>query len=304
MKSFTFHIILLNLAAFIFGGTALFSKIIPLPAFDIIFFRGAFAALFLGSYILFFKKELLKIHSIQDLFWVLVAGLFFGIHLATYFYAIQLSNVGTAVISLFTFPMITAILEPFVTNQKLKLKDIIVGVLTFVGVFFIVNESDWNRSIYKGVGYGLVSAITYGLRNLVLKYKLTNYHPVPLLFYQLFVTAILMSAFISIEFKSIEPLNYGLLILLTLVFTILPHLAVLKALQKFEAKSVGFILTLQVLYAMLFAYFFIGEKIELSLIFGAVLIIGIVGNETISLRLKEITLIRKLNILKKAKRRY
>lgn len=291
--------ILLNLAALIFGGTALFSKIIPLPAVDIIFFRGAFAALFLGLYLLFIKRKLLKIHSLHDLIWVLTAGLFFGVHLATYFYAIQVSNVGVAVISLFTFPMITAIVEPFILGHKLKIKDIIVGVLTFIGVFFIVDQSEWNTSIYKGVGFGLVSAITYGLRNLVLKYKLTGYHPVPLLFYQLLVTAILMSAFISIEFNAIEPKNYGLLILLTVVFTILPHLAVLKALQKFEAKSVGFILTLQVLYAMFFAYLFIGERLELSLIFGALLIIGVVSYETISLRLKELALIRKLNILKK-----
>ena len=291
--------ILLNLAAIIFGGTALFSKIIPLPAVDIIFFRGAFAALFLGGYLLFIKRKLLKINSLQDLIWVLTAGLFFGIHLATYFYAIQVSNVGVAVISLFTFPMITAIIEPFIVGHKLKIKDIIVGVLTFIGVFFIVDQSEWNASIYKGVGYGLVSAITYGLRNLVLKYKLTGYQPVPLLFFQLFVTAILMSTFISTEFKAIEPRDYGVLILLTVVFTILPHLAVLKALQKFEAKSVGFILTLQVLYAMFFAYLFIGERLELSLIFGALLIIGVVSYETISLRLKELALIRKLNILKK-----
>ena len=295
--------ILLNLAALIFGGTALFSKIIPLPAVDIIFFRGAFAAFFLGLYLLLFKRKLLKIDSLQDLIWLLIAGLFFGIHLATYFYAIQVSNVGVAVISLFTFPMITSIVEPFIVGHKLKIKDIVVGVLTFIGVFFIVDQSEWNASIYKGVGYGLLSAITYGLRNLVLKYKLSSYSPIPLLFYQLFVTAILMSFLISIEFKSIEPKDYGLLILLTLVFTILPHLAVLKALQKFEAKSVGFILTLQVLYAIFFAYLFIGEKLEFSLIFGAVLIIGVVSYETISLRLKEVDLIRKFKILNKIKKK-
>jgi len=77
--------ILLNLAALIFGGTALFSKIIPLPAIDIVFFRGFFAALFLGVFMFIFKRDWFKMNSSKDIFNVVLAGSLFGIHLATLF---------------------------------------------------------------------------------------------------------------------------------------------------------------------------------------------------------------------------
>lgn len=293
--------ILLNLAALIFGGTALFSKIIPLPAIDIVFFRGFFAAVFLGVFMILFKRSWLKINSRKDVLYVILAGTLFGIHLATYFYAIQIAGVGVAVISLFTFPMLTAIIEPMIIGHRLKIKDVIIGLLTFLGVFFIVDQSEWSSAIFKGVLFGVLSALTYGLRNLVLKYKLSAYNPVPLLFYQLFVTALIMVPFLESTINSISTKSYSLLLLLTVVFTILPHLGVLKALQKFEAKSVGFILTLQVLYAMFFAYLFIDEELKLSLLFGAILIISVVSYETFSLRIKELDLVRKVKLLKKIK---
>jgi len=197
--------------------------------------------------------------------------------------------------------MLTTIIEPLIIGHKVKLKDVIIGLLTFIGVFFIVDQSEWSSDIFKGVLFGLISALTYGLRNLVLKYKLSAYKPVPLLFYQLFVTALIMITFLKTDINLISGKSYSLLVLLTVVFTILPHLVVLKALQKFEAKSVGFILTLQVLYAMFFAYLFIGEELKLSLLFGAILIISVVSYETFSLRIKELDLVRKVKLLKKIK---
>ena len=78
------------------------------------------------------------------------------------------------------------------------------------------------------------------------------------------------------------------LLILTVFFTIVPHLAVIESLKKFDARSVGLILTLQVLYAIIFANLFFDEPLKPSLIIGGVLVIATVVYESISLKIIEL----------------
>lgn len=51
---------------------------------------------------------------------LILAGLFMGIHWVTYFYALQWSNVAIGMLSLFTYPVITAFLEPLFFKTHFK----------------------------------------------------------------------------------------------------------------------------------------------------------------------------------------
>ena len=50
-----------------------------------------------------------------------------GAHWVTYFYALKLSNVALGVLSLYTFPIFTAILEPVFLKIKLMYMTILVS---------------------------------------------------------------------------------------------------------------------------------------------------------------------------------
>jgi len=47
----------------------------------------------------------------------------------------QVSTIGIAVVSLFTFPMITTLVEPLIHKRKPELKHILLGLLVVIGVF-------------------------------------------------------------------------------------------------------------------------------------------------------------------------
>lgn len=121
-----------------------------------------------------------------------------------------------------------------------------------------------------------------------MKYKLRAYQPIPLMFYHLLITFLLMVPLSELNFQSIVPVDYFWILILTVFFTIVPHLAVIESLKKFDARSVGLILTLQVLYAIIFAYLFFDEPLKPSLIIGGVLVIATVVYESISLKLIEL----------------
>lgn len=287
-KSFNIYFLLLHLSALIFGGTALFSKFLKIPAVDIILFRGLFAAIILFFILLFSSPSKFKIMTRKDVLFMIVSGLFFGGHLVTYFYAMQVSSIGIAVVSLFTFPMITTLVEPFIHKRKPELKHVLLSFLVVIGVLVIVSESEEGGSTIFGVLLGVASSFFYSFRNLIVKYKLRAYQPIPLMFYHLLITFLLMVPLSELNFQSIVPVDYFWILILTVFFTIVPHLAVIESLKKFDARSVGLILTLQVLYAIIFAYLFFDEPLKPSLIIGGVLVIATVVYESISLKLIEL----------------
>lgn len=281
-----FHLFLLHISALLFGGTALFSKFIPLSAIDIIVFRSLFSGIILFVFLLLFSRRRLKVNSYKDAFYIVLSGLCFGIHLYTYFESIQVSSIGIGVISLFTFPIITTILEPLLIGTKPQIKDILLGILVLLGVLLIVSESNFKINELKGVGLGILSAFTYSIRNLIQKYRLTNYSPIPILFYQFLVTYIILIPNTQIAYYEISTENYMYLFLLCIVFTIIPHLAVIESLKKFDARSVGVILTLQVLYAITFAFLFFHEELKPSVIAGSLIVLFVVSYESVRLKNK------------------
>lgn len=106
-------IIHLHVAALLFGGTALFSKIIPYNAIDIIAFRTFFCGIVVAVIALLFKQKLL-IKNTKRLILLIICSLLFTVHWTAYFQAMQLSSVAIGIISMFTFPVMTVFLEPLI----------------------------------------------------------------------------------------------------------------------------------------------------------------------------------------------
>ena len=61
-------------------------------------------------------------------------------HWVTYFYALKLSNVAIGMLSMFTFPVMTALLEPFFTKQKINSIHIALALLVLIGIYFLVPD--------------------------------------------------------------------------------------------------------------------------------------------------------------------
>ena len=103
------HLLELNLAILVISTSGALGKYISLSPPIIIWGRCFLATLFLGIFIRY-KKINLKITNKKDLQTIVISSLFLWAHLVTYFYALHLSNVAIGMLSLFTFPVITALL--------------------------------------------------------------------------------------------------------------------------------------------------------------------------------------------------
>ena len=109
-----------------------------------------------------------------------------------YFYALQWSNVAIGMLALFTFPVMTTLLEPLFFKTKFQGIHLLLGGLIVVGIYFLAPTFDMESNMTKGLLIGLISAFSWSLRNLLLKKTIANFNSSILMFYQLLVVMVLL----------------------------------------------------------------------------------------------------------------
>ena len=182
MNSKQQSLLYLHSAVLLFGGTALFSKLIGLPALDITVYRTAVAAVILFI-VLTLQKQKIKLASTKDYGVALLLGIVVGIHWVTYFAGMQMAGVTIGIIAFFTYPVITVFLEPllarFVNNDKAsskpKPKDILIALIVIFGIFLLIPEINLGNQVTLGIATGVLSALFFAFRNILHKNYFSHY---------------------------------------------------------------------------------------------------------------------------------
>lgn len=272
MKQSRQALISVHSAVFIFGLTALFSKLIALSALEITLLRSVFAVLALWLFIRS-QSESLKLRSRDDYLIVILLGLLLATHWVTYFHAMQVSSVAVGVIALYTFPVITVFLEPMFHGERPHLQDIISALAVLFGIYLLVPEFALEDSTTQGVLWGVFSALLFALRNIIQGRYFSAYPARHALFYQAVVTIVVLLPFGGGSIPEVSNWQWGQLLLLGVVFTALPHTLFAHSLLYFKAKTTSMIACLQVVYATFFAAVLLAELPELTTVLGGMIVV-------------------------------
>ncbi|WP_411894151.1 DMT family transporter [Winogradskyella sp. A2] len=279
-KSHINHLLWLTVATIFISTSGALGKFIDLPTPVIIWWRSALAGIFLLLFCLF-KKISLKINSGRDRWTFFLASVFMGAHWITYFYALKLSNVAIGMLSLFTFPVIIALLEPIFTRIKFDPMHIVLGIIVLIGIYILAPEFDLKSGQVQGILLGLLSAICYALRILILKTHATNYNGTMLMFYQVGILAfILLPCLYFFEGSNIKT-QYPYVLLLALLTTAIGHTLFINSLKYFKASTASIIGSAQPVFGIIIAYFFLNEIPTLHTFVGGSLILATVFIESV-----------------------
>lgn len=274
-------LISVHAAVFIFGLTALFSKIISLNAIDITLLRSVFAALSIALYIII-HKESLFLRNKHDYLIAFLLALFLGAHWVTYFHAMQVSSVAIGIIALYSYPVITVFLEPFFHGERPHIKDIISALVVLFGIYLLVPEFTINNQTALGVFWGVLSALLFALRNIIHGRYFKAYPARHALFYQTFFIVLLLLPFSGELIITTDSQQWLQLIVLGIFFTALPHTLFANSLLHLKAKTVSLIACIQVFYGTLFAALLLSEVPDWKTIAGGLIVISAAVYETIS----------------------
>ena len=270
----------LLLATLFISTSGVLGKYIAMPAEVIIWFRGSFGAILIYIFCKI-KGVNLKINNKKDLLSFIISGFFMAAHWVTYFYALKLSNVALGMLSMYTFPVMTALLDPFFSKQQLNKIHVLLGVLVLIGVYILVPDFSLENDEAKGILLGVLSAFCYALRNLTTKKHVKNYNGSMLMLYQLLVVAVLLVPVLFFSDVSNFESELPLLLLIALLTTAIGHTMMINSLQHFSVSTASIISSVQPIFGILIAYIFVNEIPSITTFIGGGLILVTVVIESV-----------------------
>jgi len=262
----------IHLAVLLFGLAGLFGKWLPISPLIIVLGRVFFASITLAL-LLRLSKQSLKISPKKNYLYLILLGFILSIHWVSFFKSIQVSTVTIGLLSFSAYPVFTTFLEPLILKEKIIRINILLSLFCLAGVFLIVPRFNPAHSTFVGVVWGIFSGLTFSLLT-ILNRKLTQNLPSLLLaFYQDFfaVLFLLPSHFVIRPFLNTRSIL--LLCLLGVLCTAGSHSLFIDGMKQIKAQTASLIHTLEPVYGIVFAFFFLDEIPSFRTILGGMIIL-------------------------------
>lgn len=277
------HLSLLLIATLLISTSGTLGRFIDLPTPVIIWWRAALGAFFLFLYAKF-KKTSLRINSKKDIPSIILGALLLAGHWLSYFHALKLSNVALGMLSMFTFPVITTLLEPFFTKSKFNPIHLLLALMVLFGIYILAPEFNFENTHLKGILFGLLAAVCYALRNLILKRHVNKYDGTILMMQQAFIVAIVLLPVMFFMDSGNISTQYPYIIILGLVTTAIGHSLFIKSFKYFSVSTASIIGSVQPLFGILIAFIFLNEIPKPNTFIGGAIIIATVIIESVRSR--------------------
>jgi len=278
-KQYLKNLIQLNFAVLIISTSGTLGRYIDLPVPMIIFLRAIIGGFFLFLFCRW-KKLSFTIQK-KDRKTIFFSGVLMGSHWITYFIALKMSSVAIGMLSVFTYPIITTLLEPIMLNSKFKKSNLLLGLMVLVGIYFLTPEISLENDQFKAIGFGVFSALCYSIRNIYMKSKSTEYEGSILMVYQLIIVSLLLSpALFVYETTGLES-SLPAILILAILTTAVGHTLFIYSFRNFTISTASIISSVQPVYGIIIGMIVLAEYPALSTVFGGMLILGTVIIESI-----------------------
>lgn len=262
MNTHLFQLIQLTFAICLMSSSGVLGRYITLPTPVTIWIRSVIAVITLYLILKALKKSTF-IGWGRHFRIVLISSVFLGAHWITYFSALQAADVAIAMLSMFTYPIMTALLEPLLLKSKFDKGSLLLSFIALVGVFFLVPDLNFDNSVTRGVFLGLLAGFFYAIRNILMKKNLTDHGGLTLMYYQMAILTLLLwpSAFIyQLDFNTqIIQGDWEALLILGVVTTAFGHTLFVRSLKNFTVTTVSILSCLTPLLGTLLAFFILDE---------------------------------------------
>lgn len=263
----------IHLAVLLFGIAGLFGKFLALNSVVIVFGRVFFAS-FALLILIFAYKQSIVLKKRKDFLSFTLLGIILAIHWGTFFYSIQISTVAIGLIAFSTFPVFVVFLEPLMLHERLRSRDVLIALITFLGVALIIPSYELGNQITQGALWGLVSGGTFAVLSILNRKHVKVYSSLVIALYQDMVAAIVLLPFVIYLRPVITVHDLLLLILLGTLFTAIAHSLFIKGMTHVKAKTASVIVGMESLYGIFFAALLLAEIPSIRTILGGTIVLA------------------------------
>ncbi len=272
----------LHLIVLIYGFTAIFGKLIELPALELVWYRMIIAVVSFYIYLKFKGVNLVVTRKV--LFQFFGVGMIIAIHWVTFFGAIKLSNVSVALGVFATTTLFTSFLEPFFQKKRLNYFEVLIGLIIIAGIYLIFR---FETRYSMGIVVALLSAFLAGLFTVINKNLIVNHRAVQISFYEMIGGVIALTIVLALSGRgtsipilipSFSDLFY--LLLLGTICTAFAHTVQVDVMRHLSAFTVSLTINLEPVYGIVMAFFIFGESEKMTTGFYAgtlIILLSVIG---------------------------
>lgn len=263
----------MHLAVVLFGAAGLFGRWVPLPPTTLVLGRVVFASAALGALRVARRGRDRGDATGSDATarrstdrWLLpLLGILLAAHWVSFFHAIQLSSVAVGLLTFATFPVFTALLEPVLPGQRLDPATVLAAAATVVGVALVVPSADPGDPVARGAFWGVVSGATFALLSVANRGLVRRRGALTLAFHQDLWAAVALLPFAAGPLapdggRAPTGAEWGLLVLLGVVFTAGAHALFINGLRGVTAGRAAVVAALEPVYGVALAALLLGER--------------------------------------------
>jgi len=150
-----------------------------------------------------------------------------------------------------------------------------------IGIYILAPEFNLESTQLQGVLLGLLSALCYAIRILLLKSEVKTYNSSMLMFYQVAIMTVILAPVLFVMDSSNISTQYPFVIVLALLTTAIGHTMFINSLKYFKASTASIIGSTQPVFGIIIAYFFLNEIPTVNTFLGGSLILATVIIESI-----------------------
>lgn len=256
----------LHIAILLAGFTGVFGRLITLNESLLTWYRLLFSGLIL-LLILALSGKLAKV-SMKNKLNIALAGTLLGLHWIFFYGSIKYSNISVGVVCFSLCSFFTAILAPLINRTKFSVQELILSSLTLVGISLIFGLDATYR---VGISLGVVSAILVALFTIYNERLTKKFDSQTITLYQMLGGCLGLSLILPLylHFSPVSQYlpslaDFGWLLILSLVCTVLMYLLLTQALSKISSFTVNLSFNLEPLYSIILAIIIYKENRSLS----------------------------------------
>ncbi len=272
--------LILHFCVFLWGFTAVLGKLITLEALPLVWWRVALCS---GILLLFVSPEARARPGRAGILRLLGIGVIIGLHWASFYGAVKLSNASIGVAAFGTVTFFSALIEPFVFKKRFVWYDLLVGVLIIPGILLIAGDLDLQMRL--GLAVGVFSAFLGALFTALNKKEVDAHQHAPFTMTLYEMTGAVLIASVGVlvwgyDLKAMipSPTDWLWLGVLVLLCTLLTNYLVLGVMREVSAFTVNLVTNLEPIYGIALAILIFREDRELppNFYLGAAMILAAV----------------------------
>lgn len=251
----------LHIAVFLAGFTAVLGRLITLNEGLLVWYRLLITVAVMAA-ILFFRKEFKKL-PLGDILKMAGVGGVIAFHWVTFYGSVKYGNISVALVCLSSAGFFSSLLEPLILRRKIIVPELLLGLMAIAGIYIIF---DFHPQYKLGIIYGILAALGAALFPIFNKQLVKTFPPRTLSFYELGGGFVLLSLLLPFYLKATSAPYYiptasdfGWLLVLALLCTVLCFDLQLRALQKISAFTSNLMYNLEPLYGIILAFVFFEE---------------------------------------------